>query len=151
MGCHGCYRTMTSSSYCRSLTFSVPDSVTRIGTNAFRECANISSLGKSLSIIESGAFYGVRISDLILPQTITSIGSNCFYGNYYLRTITCNASTPPMITNNTFAGLTYSSSSSNILYVPKGSDYSSWMSTEPYYLGHYGWTNIQEIEVQFEE
>ena len=75
---------------CSSLTsVTIPDSVTSIGTNAFRECTGITSLtiSNSVTTIESAAFWGctglTSITNLATtPQTVTSY----VFGNSAINT-----------------------------------------------------------------
>ena len=60
----------------------IGDGVTRIGNNAFRECAKLKSVHIPLSIEEVGdcAFYGCRELSLTIPSSVTSIGERAFQG-----------------------------------------------------------------------
>lgn len=69
-----------------------------------------------------------------------------FNGCTNLKTIIAKPSTAPTIKNNTFEGI----AENGTLYVPTGSDYSSWLSTNSYYLGYYGW-NVIETEFDDED
>lgn len=78
---------------CTSLTsINIPSGVTSIGTYAFRYC-------KSLTSID-------------IPSGVTSIGYEAFQGCTSLTAITVNATTPPTLGYNAFAG------SSCQIYVP---------------------------------
>jgi hypothetical protein len=67
---------------------------------------------------------------------LTSIHLQVFYGCGNLNKITCYSTKAPSIANSTFTGV----KPNGILYIPSGSDYSSWMGTGNYYLGKYNWT-----------
>ena len=71
---------------------------------------------------------------------MTGIGSGAFQNCTSLESITSQAITAPTIQSYTFNNV----KTGGTLYVPAGSDYSSWMSTDSYYLGYYDWT-IQYI------
>jgi hypothetical protein len=70
---------------------------------------------------------------------ITSIGEIGFAACPNLISITCYAITQPTITDVTFKGI----GSNGTLYVPQGSDYSTWMNAREYYLGYYHWTKVE--------
>lgn len=61
---------------------------------------------KGCSIIEDYQFYeNTTLSNIILPSCIESIGSYAFYNNTNLTSITCYATMPPTVSNNTFEGI----------------------------------------------
>jgi len=87
--------------------------------------------------IGSYAFqYCVGMTTIDIPNSVTSIGTYAFQLCTSLASITCNATVAPTITNTTFVnGIKQYGS----LHYPAGSDYSSWLSDSPYYLGYYNW------------
>ena len=120
-------------------TVVIPDSVTSINSSTFYGCTNLSSIviPDSVTYIDDRAFYYCyRLTSIEIGSGVTSIGSNAFYNCYELAEITCHATTAPSIYSNTF----YYVKSNGTLYVPSGSDYSSWMNTNYSYLGYYNWT-----------
>jgi hypothetical protein len=58
---------------------------------------------------------------------VTSIGNNAFYNCSGLTSVTCHATTAPTVYRSAF----YNLSTNGTLYVPCGSDYSSWKSILP--------------------
>lgn len=60
----------------------IPDSVTSIGAFAFRGSSLVSvKLPSNLSSIASGLFLGVSgLTEITLPDTVTGIGTQAFYG-----------------------------------------------------------------------
>ena len=97
---------------CTSLTsIIIPNSVTTIGDYAFEYCSGLTSV-----TIGSG---------------VTDIGSGAFSNCSSLNSITCLATTAPTVGYNTFDDI----ATNGTLYVPSGSDYSSWSSKLPS-----GWT-----------
>ena len=115
------------------------DSVTTIGKNAFFGCTNLTSvtIGNSVTSIGSGAFIDCSsLTSVNIGSGVTSIGDETFSYCEGLSEIICNAMTAPTINSTTFDNV----KEGGVLKVPKGSDYSSWMSTDDYYLGKYNWT-----------
>ena len=69
--------------YCSSLEInglSIPEGITTIGADAFRNCAFKSvDFPESLEIIEDHAFYECEeIKSLILPDSVKKVGNGCF-------------------------------------------------------------------------
>ena len=157
---------------CESLTsVTIPNSVTEIYWETFFNCYNLKSviIGKNVEYIYEGAFANCSsLTSVAIPDSVISIGSYAFEGCTSLTSvtigslvnsigfdafnactsltsITCNAVNAPTIFDVTFKYV----ATNGVLYYPKGSDYSSWMSTDSYYLGYYNWTS-EEIESQTE-
>ena len=76
---------------CRNLNgdLTLPDSVQIVGDDAFSECTGLTgtlTLGSSLQTIGAGAFYDCSFSgNLVIPDSVTSIGRYAFYSRPYLR------------------------------------------------------------------
>lgn len=71
-------------------------------------------------------------------------GSNL--GRYFqdtpnLKKIIMHSMTPPKVYKETFEGI----APYGTLVFPDGADYSQFLSTEPYYLGYYGWNDIPQL------
>ena len=66
----------------------IPAAVTNIGADAF-SCRNISTLklNEGLVNMECGAFQGNRMTQVVVPASVRSIGSMCFALNKELKTI----------------------------------------------------------------
>ena len=132
---------------CTSLTsIVIPDSVTTIGDYAFADCASLTSieLPNSLTVINGFAFQGcASLTSIVIPNSVTAIGDNAFADCTSLKIITSNAVTAPSIEDYTFKNVCIGGK----LYYPEGSDYSTWLSTEPYYLGYYSWKDSYSPDV----
>lgn len=146
----------------------LPDTVTSIGNGAFSGCAALETVefNDGLLTIGDSAFYNTSLSGQVtLPDSLETIGirafksykDNTFTGLILgtnvesigsgatsvtdsvfpetLAYIKIAAETPPSISQYTFYGV----ATRGILGYPKGSDYSSWLSEDTYYLGYYDW------------
>jgi hypothetical protein len=81
---------------CQNTT--IPNSVQRIGENAFHGTHRLTSLTipNSVTSIGTEAFYGCfGLTDVIIPNSVTSIGYGAFWYCSGLTSITCEANTPP--------------------------------------------------------
>ena len=139
---------------CSSLTsITIPNSVTSIGKWAFEGCSSLTKtnytgdiagwcnimFGNNIAnpMCYSNNFYinDQEIKDLVIPNSVTSIGNYAFYGCSSLTSITCEAETPATLGNWVFSEV----SKSIPVYVPCG--------CVEAYKAAYGWkdfTNIQE-------
>ena len=64
------------------ISVSIPDTVEVIGTEAFAECTNLSSvyLPASIKEIGHGAFTFSNLTSINIPESVTKIGNNAFGG-----------------------------------------------------------------------
>ena len=93
---------------CTSLSsVTIPDSVTLIGGYTFQDCTNL--------------------EEVVLGSGMTQINIQCFKNTSSLTSITCLATTAPTLGNNVFQNI----ASDGTLYVPTGSDYSTWVAALP--------------------
>ena len=131
-------------SNCSGLTsITIPNSVTLIGNSAFSGCSGLTSITipDSVTTISNSAFSNCSgLTSITIPNSVTFIGNYAFINCSSLTSIKCLAPTAPMILYDAFMEV----KSNGVLYYPSGSDYSSWMITDRYYLGYYNWTS-QEI------
>ena len=97
-----------------------------IGTITFN--GNVTTIGDY-------AFFGGGITSITLPPGVTSLGSGCFQYCQNLVNITSLAANCPSKQSNTFSGI----GSNGTLYIPVGSDYSSWMSDSNFST----WTKVE--------
>ena len=129
---------------CSSLSsITIPNSITSIGESVFGSCSILTSITipNSVTSIGNEAFSRCSsLSSITIPNSVTSIGSSVFSYCSKLNEITCLATTAPRIDMFTFEEI----KSNGLLKIPAGSNYSSWMKTSNYYLGHYNW-RTQEI------
>ena len=118
----------------------VTTAVTSIGNNALENqetgdmwgqwwgSASAITLSDTLISIGNYAFLNqMFIPSITIPSGVTTIGNGAFSGCTGLTEITCNATTAPTLGTNVFNGLP----ENGTLYVPSGSNYSTWMSELP--------------------
>ena len=83
---------------CTSLkSVTIPDSVTDIGWSTFADCTSLTSIviPDSVTSIDWQAFYGCKsLKSVVIPNSVTSIGWDVFYGCKSL-TIYCEAESQP--------------------------------------------------------
>ena len=96
----------------------IPNSVTGIGDDAFRDCSGLTSvtIGNSVTSIGRDAFYNCSgLTSVTIPYSVTSIGDGAFSGCSNLTTVTVENKTPVKIDYNTFTNRKNAT-----LYVPSG-------------------------------
>ena len=124
-------------------TIAIPNSVTNIGNYAFYRCRSLTSvtIPNSVTSIGTQTFGGCNsLTNVTIGAGVTSIG-NCAFDNCSdLRIITSLATIAPTIQSNTFHLIR----TTGTLYVPSGSDYSTWMQNALYYLKYYNWTKVEQ-------
>ena len=118
--------------YCSGLTsVSIPNSVTTIGESAFADCSSLNSINVASGNTRYSSIDGVLynyVQDTLMqcpgaktsvsiPNSVTSIGWQAFYGCSGLTSIKCLASIPPSIRDNSFQNI----SATCTLTVPCGS------------------------------
>lgn len=92
-------------------------------------------IAEGVIIIGSDAFRAsTSLTTVELPSTVKLLGDNVFSGTA-INSITCRANTAPFVRTNTFKNIP----ETGTLYVPAGSDYTTWSSKLPS-----GWT-VQNI------
>ena len=75
--------------------------------------------------------------EVIIPNSVQTIGEGAFRDCSNLAKITSLATAAPEIEEYTFCDI----KTNGTLYVPEGSTgYDTWMQTGNYYLGLYNWT-----------
>ena len=89
-------------------TYSIPDSVTEIGSGAFHGCTSLTNITipDSVTEIGGGAFYGcTSLTNITIPDSVTKIGGSAFQSCSSLTNITIPDSVTS-IGNNAFYGCT---------------------------------------------
>ena len=162
-------------SYCESLTeLNIPSGVTTIEPMAFAYCANLTEIeipegneyipealfgactsltGITIpnSVVEIGPYAFAdctNLNTITIPGNVNYIYEEAFVMCKSLQNIRCYATTAPEVYDYTFRNI----APNGFLHVPVGADYSSWMSTDSYYLGYYNWqtTNLFEPTVCYD-
>ena len=119
----------------------IPNSVTSIGGYAFHNCTSLTSvtIPNSVTSIENGAFYNCTgLTSVTIGNSVTSIGEYAFYNCTSIGRIDVKSVTPPTISSNSFRYASFTVT----VYIPCGSlnnySSSSWGTRFP---------NLQESQV----
>lgn len=115
----------------------IPSSVKEIGACAFSMCTKLRKVNfpEGLERIESEAFDYCNLDSVILPSTITEIGSGCFIGGVR-GDVFINRSAPPTCIHPRLPFTTFPEEG-NTLYVPIGSAEA--------YRAAWGWSDFKNI------
>ena len=100
-------------------SYNIPSTVTSIGTGAFQECTNLTSitLPEGLTYISNGGFSGcTSLTEVTIPSTVTSIGMGAFNDCTNLISIIVFPKTPPSLANTAAI-----SDATTSIYVPDAS------------------------------
>lgn len=117
------------------------------GWYLFKDCANLKNIefpenyvGNGITKFETGSFRGCSsLEEIIIPQTVKSIGNQCFYACGSLKTIKIKATVPPSAGESSF-GNQFNFAK---LIVPKG--------TLQDYKTSAGWNLFSNIEEDNED
>ncbi len=111
-----------SFAYCDELlSITVPNSVTSIGGNAFRGCSALTRLiiPNSVFSIGNSAFKDCSgLTEVIIGSNVYEIGDEAFNGCFQIITVSCLPTTPPMISQGSFANDAFDNTA---IVVPKTS------------------------------
>lgn len=142
-----CYEAMFYD--CTSLIETPYLPATLISTNAyhemFRGCTSLTTISRIETPNFSNASGMFRdctsLTEWVVEEWVVNMDADgIFQGCTKLKKITAKPRIAPSIEPNTLYGTFYGIAENGVLYIPIGSDYSAWLSTESYYLGYYGWT-----------
>ena len=106
---------------CKDKDIVIPDSVTRIGYEAFSDCRSLTSITIPDSVTSIGyeAFYNCSsLTSITIPDVVTSIGHAAFYGCSKLTSVTIPDSVTS-IGEDAFAGCPCVKTNKGISYVDK--------------------------------
>ena len=128
-------------SNCTSLTsITIPNNVTSIGNNAFHGCTGLTSIEipNSVTSIGNNAFHGCTgLTSIEIPNSVTSIGSNTFANCSGLTTIVSEIENPFAIDDYVFYSWDKDIYAKATLIVPAGKK-SAYQTTA-------GWSKFQKI------
>ena len=107
--------------------YTIPDSVTSIGDDAFFYCRSLTSvtIPNSVTSIGSWAFCNCSsLTSVTIPDSVTSIGGYAFSGCSSLKNVYCKPTTPPVADFEGYStwGAFNSNASGRKIYVPRASE-----------------------------
>ena len=91
--------------------------ITEIGAGAFMNCEALTEVDipESVTTIGTNAFRNTGLKKIVLPSKVSNIGSIAIYPKNILPLIICKSSTPAKLTYS------FNSRNSTLIFVPKGS------------------------------
>ena len=101
--------------------YTIPDSVTEIGSFAFYECSSLTSITIPNSVTEIGSFAFDScnsLTSITIPNSVTSIGLSAFNSCSSLKSVYCKPTTPPTLGESDVFDL---NASDRKIYVPSSS------------------------------
>ena len=104
---------------CGATEYTIPDSVTEIGIEAFDGCKSLTSvtIPNSVTSIGNWAFAHTSLTSVTIGNGVTSIGESAFASCTSLTSVYCKATTPPTGGWDMF----YNNDSGRKIYVPRNS------------------------------
>ena len=115
-------------------TVEIPNSVTSINDNTFRNCTDLTSvnIGNGVEFIGNNAFYNcVRLTSVIIPNSVTLISNQAFYDCRSLTNVYCYAENVPSTAQNIFDSPLLNIKRKATLHVPQAS-LEAYKTTEPW-------------------
>lgn len=100
-------------------------------------------ISTGVTTIPAGCFAGMSFSSITIPSNIATIGSRAFSGCANLSDIYVSKDRAPQIEADTFRDIR----PNGTLHYPAGSNYSTWLSGDKYYLGYYYWNGLTPSDV----
>lgn len=135
--------TSFSSNNFTNIIFEAGSELITIGREAFSSNQRLSNplvLPEGLISIGAGAFYYCQnLPSVVIPSTVTTIGSQAFSSCYYITKMQCDATTPPVCGSGVFAGV---GKENLTLEVPEQS--------VPLYQTANGWADFNRISAYYD-
>ena len=89
--CNAIIHTSTNELVAGCKNSQIPNSVTSLGKDCFRDCSSLTSITipNSVTSLEGCCFYGCSsLTSITIPNSVTSLDAGCFYGCSSLTSIT---------------------------------------------------------------